>query len=280
MKLAPATLPLSPIRGPLGLREIYFTRSSSPILPYSKSKRDDTIAINFAQIIAVLIVVGLVVEYVIRRMQPEQIYDTGSPDPLSYFGVIMLMGWIATQAMCVGYGILSMFTRSIRVWKRPGRLAELSLTGLRPIEIAQFIIARSQFLIRVLVAIVYVGFVVSILVFARDAMLLALPFAFVALDLVLTCRMWGWTQAALFLGTKSWFEHLITTIDFAVIYAFCLMPAFIPCFVFFRFSEPKPHIHDIAVVLPVFIWTWMIQYLFARGWALRIERAIFNRIEY
>lgn len=278
MKLSPPTLPLMPLRGPLGFKQIYFDRGSSPMLKYLKMK---TLAGTKNAWLGIPLIVYIVAAfYVIGHFATVPIYRYAFLWVMAIWVVGDLWPLVAGLAICA---------KNLHSWRRSGMLMDLSLSGLRPIEIGQFLIWPFIWQIHAAALILFLTLVISWASFMPSALPLIFPLGIGMVNALSGSYLSAWTQLAIFLGSKSFPEYLKLHFNFICIYAFCLLPAYIMIFVAYMLifhgavgehAGPEVLAISLMLLLPLWLYTWIVQYLFARAWASRVECAIFHRIEF
>lgn len=267
--MTPAELDgLQPLRGPLGFSELFFTRRSSPLLAFIRPRRFwvwALIALGFVTWMAYLISL--------------------ERDPRD----VLLMGefvvWLGLEAACFIYGLRLNWCASRR--QRQRRVAELALTGMRPLEIGQWILARSlwppmQFFLVVSAAIC----LIHMIAFSEYPYFL-LGYAAIVANTLLTLYMMQWMQLTLSISAASWTQALRRQLMFLVVYLFAgaifavvYTSVFVMSGEIFRTVRGYEYMLCNLMIYPMLVPFWLMKYRFARAFAERLERAVFHRIEF
>lgn len=259
---------LQPLRGPLGWRELFFLRGSAPILAFVRMRR--------VWVGALIVIAGLTwLAYALRR----------EPDARDAFLIGEIFAWLWLEATCFLYGLRLGWCASRM--QRQRRIAELALTGLRPIEIGQWILARGIWpAMRLFIVVVFAICVIQLVAFGEYAYFL-LGYVAIAINTVLTLYMMHWMQLTLFLSAKSWMQGFLRQLAFQIVHN-TIGALFVGVYItLLILIEELFHLRSRSMywlcnimVYPAIIPFWLVKYRFTRAWAERLERAVFHRIEY
>lgn len=259
---------LQPLRGPLGWRELFFTRGSSPILAFVRPRR--------VWIFALIIIAFLT--WLACQLR-------GDPDTRDGLLIIQILAWLGLEGACFIYGLWLGWLASPAQRRR--RIAELALTNLRPIEVGQWILARGIWSAIWLFGGVVAAICVIQLAAFHEYSYFLLGYLAIAVNTVLTLYMTQWMQLTLFLSAKSWIQAFRRQLMFLFVYniviAF-LVGVYIVVLIaideMFVSSSRGQYLLTNVAIYPVLIPFWLIKYRFARAFAERLERAVFHRIEF
>lgn len=262
---------VQPLRGPLGWRELFFTRRASPILAYVKIGTKNAIAL--VTVAAVLL--GLIAWlYAIMRHHQQDVEET--------FAFLGILTWIGFEALCVLSGLKMGWLTSVAQCRR--RISDLTLTELRPIEICQWLIASHGWTMAIFVALLFGGtMLIHAFMLPRHAYLIVLIGA-IGLNTALTYYMTLWVQTALFISAPSKLTAFRRQFVFFVFYAL-IVSLFVVAYYAAMLIVANirrgglPDYYPVLMVLLLLAPFWWMKYRIAKAWAERIERAIFYQLE-
>ncbi len=275
--MAPETEPLAgdglqPLRGPLGWRQVLFTHRDLPVRAAAR------VSWRLRGLIAACwLVLLFVFSYESKIYLGEMMLLLVWVWIGSEFGVIFVVGWLTAPA---------------RAMRRQGQLAELTLTMLRPIEIAQFMLARRlRLALEALAAgVLALGFfVLQMLILGPYSLVLLPAVILVGLNAALTLYLWSWMRLAFLLSGRSVLGRLRAELSFMAMLALVglwLAMLFLVPVLWIENSSPTPsmsHWKEVlfySILLVVVLPFWLVKYALARAWAARIEQALLHRVEY
>lgn len=261
---------LYPLRGPLGVRELFFTRRASPILAYIKLGTAWMVRIGLVSVV-LLALVGWF--YAMIRVQQYGVTGT--------LFAWCLLAWIGFEVLCV---LLGLNLHGLAAASGRRRLSDLALTALRPIEICQWTLARRCWTMAFFTAFLFGGTMLFHALMLRKHLYFIVLIGAVGVNTTVTFYMTQWMQAALFLSAPSKTAALRRQFVFFMLYALIcsfFMVGYV-ALIMIVFSSRQRNISDPMLawlVLPLILPFWWMKYRIARAWAERIERAIFYRVD-
>lgn len=254
---------LMPLRGPVGWREVFFTRRSSPILEHVRIRRR-------AQWILGILAACLLIPFI-------WIYHDAGDHDYTDILVLQLFAWGGTEFGCWCYGFGLGNTAGP---ERRRRLADLALTELRPVEIAQLLIGRRVWPLAPPLIVLTIG--MSLIHYARfvERPYTVIPIVLVGVNTWITLYMFEWMQVALYLSAKSavragW-RQLMFMISYAL-YTFWMIMISIGLAILI--NDQNIGWRTMMMFAAMAGLFWWVKYRFAKAWATHLERAIFHRVE-
>lgn len=264
MSAQPAT-PI-PLRGPLGLREVFFTRLASEVLG-SVRVTGRSVAIAAAVCVLALVPIG----WIYHQLGFHSLTDE--------IPIAQLACWIGFEAACLLYGLR--FSWLGAQARRSRHLAELALTGLRPVEIAQWFIARHMWPLLSYIVFLTVGCALIQQYSFVDSPGHIIPIVLIGINTWLTLYMMGWMQFGVFISAPSLLRAIWRQLMFVAVYCLIAFWLAMAWYGLALLTNPTSEITgvDFALLIPVVLAFWYAKYRLARAWAAQIERSIMWRTE-
>lgn len=269
--MAETTDQIRPLRGPLGWRDLFFTREASPLLAYAKT--------GIKSMVGEVVVIAALLLLVVWFYAEIHHWARGLEE---LFYVLSLAAWIVFEIICVASGLRLHWLAAASERRR--RISDLTLTQTRPTEICQWLIARRVWTMTLLIILIFgATMLLHLLVLRRHLYFIPL-IGVIGANTVVTLYMSTWAQTALFISAPTKITAIRRQFVFYMIYAL-LVSVFVVAYVAvvvaiasIRHGDLKDYI--LAwLVLPFAAPFWWMKYKIARAWAERIERVIFYQME-
>lgn len=264
-------LPL-PLRGPVGFRELSCSSRYEPLLAKIPVKRFD----RFAPLLLLPILSYVYWEF----FRLPNITWVESKLAFSIFPL-----FVASE-VALGFSGAVVVARSVSRWRSAQRLPELSLTNLRPLVIAQSILANIFPVCVRSLGVAYGLFALFLLIEYPTLGLYLAPYGALAVNALLSFYAGAWMQLALSLGTREPVKAYMQFASSAVVLGF---PTVLLFFLALFYCVTLGTVYNLpaqltsvylGVALPLFLADWAIKLTLMRAYAASIERTIFPRMEF
>ncbi|MFC1601535.1 hypothetical protein ACFL34_04220 [Candidatus Sumerlaeota bacterium] len=273
----------APLREPIGIGQILFTRRSAPLTRYFVEWR---VGWWTAFSCAVLLVGffwfvatqdhGLMRSS--RRFREFLLVTTIIALPLSESGAFLLVPFAVTMI--------------VLGWQRQHRIYELVLTLERPVTFGQLMLVRVPLGVGVFVITTGLGLIVFA---AWNIVMRDFPFTDILTPLligvavanaIISVYCYGWVWLTLLLHLKL-FKALVAYVLFAIVFSITSAPLWIVVYGLLMLGIESnfiaPRYDEEVLLMAAFVLTalmWIVKYYWAKAYAARLEQVVFPSMEF
>ncbi len=263
--------PIQPLRGPLGVKEILFTRWTSPLVARIPRRIRGII---FALVVSAA--VGFVLWPIFRSMH------RGDLEVVLWF--FTLVGLIFSELFLVAVVPIAV-AAEVKRWRTQRRLAEIFITLLRPVTIGQLIIAGP---IRTFLLVLLLTFGAAAFCLRwhhPGSLVMLLPWALVALNGAVAIYTFAWAQLAISLHLGRGIRSFMAMTNFTHVYTLTNLPVVLASVIYFAVMlgltedfDGFPQTLCFAIAPFGTAALIAIKLLHARAFAARLEQAVFPQL--
>lgn len=266
-----AEWPIPPLRGPLGVREIFLL---PPLAETLRARRERWISRLLGPV--GLLLFGTPLWFILKESQQQNLREE--------LWAILFAGFLLLELLSGVMG--ARIGTAPALYRRKNRFDELRLTPVRPVEICQILIHPLPRHLAWLWGGALTGITVSLLRWRPEDAFLLIPAALIALNCIVTALTSGWIHLNHALGLKGTLSGWGASLQLTLVYALGMaLVTGVTVFAVFaivcmQFSG-RGRFPDLAVavmLIPAALATWVFKFVLARAHAARLEQVVFPRM--
>jgi hypothetical protein len=171
-------------------------------------------------------------------------------------------------------------------WRRKGGLAELSLTLLRPVSIAQFILSGGLLSCWVFWGATFIGSSICLVYYWPQGLIFLLPSLLVILNGIISVYTYSWVALTLNLALRpvaAFWAFLFFVLVYLTIVSIPATMVGCCCWAMSELFEAsyEEYLGSLMFTVPVAtVALWAIKLLFARAYAAKLEQAVFPQLDF